>query len=128
MSDTLPKQRLGGVFNVAIPLLLTVLGVWLVLELGLRHFYQLIPLEVCAADSILGNYYCQPYFEYDKPVRIAYHYLPNLTLEGYWDPANPYLHKEIAQELPFPLYHLRYSHVELSSTNKGKTVHSFYLL
>ena len=91
MSDTLPKQRLGGVFNVAIPLLLTVLGVWLVLELGLRHFYQLIPLEVCAADSILGNYYCQPYFEYDKPVRIAYHYLPNLTLEGYWDPANPYL-------------------------------------
>ncbi|MCB9421589.1 MAG: hypothetical protein H6667_17420 [Ardenticatenaceae bacterium] len=91
MSEARKHKRLGTVLNAAIPLLLTIVGVWLVLELGLRHFYQLIPLEVCASDSILGNYYCQPYFEYDKPVRLAYHYKPNLKLEGYWDPANPYL-------------------------------------
>lgn len=91
MSDASPKKRLGCMLNAAVPLLLTIVGVWLVLELGLRHFYQLVPLEVCAGDSILGNYYCQPYFEYDKPVRLAYHYKPDLTLEGYWDPANPYL-------------------------------------
>jgi hypothetical protein len=91
MSNVSPLKRPGRILNAAVPLLLTIVGVWLVLELGLRHFYQLIPLEVCAGDSILGNYYCQPYFEYDKPVRLAYHYKPNLTLEGYWDPANPYL-------------------------------------
>lgn len=93
MQESTPNRpnRFGCFLNVAIPLTLTVLGVWLVLELGLRHFYQLIPLPVCASDPILANYYCQPYFEYDKPVQLAYHYEPNLTLEGYWDPANPYL-------------------------------------
>ncbi|MCA9935701.1 MAG: hypothetical protein H6662_05195 [Ardenticatenaceae bacterium] len=73
------------------PLLLTLLAVWGTLELGLRHFYQLIPLKVCASDFILGSYYCQPYFVYDKPVRLAYWYKPGLKLEGYWDPADPYL-------------------------------------
>ncbi|MCB9004240.1 MAG: hypothetical protein H6664_07685 [Ardenticatenaceae bacterium] len=72
-------------------MLLTLLAVWGTLELGLRHFYQLIPLKVCASDFILGSYYCQPYFVYDKPVRLAYWYKPGLKLEGYWDPADPYL-------------------------------------
>ncbi len=79
------------ILSVAALLLLTLLAVWGALELGLRHFYQLIPLKVCASDFILGNYYCQPYFVYDKPVHLAYWYEPGLKLEGYWDPADPYL-------------------------------------
>lgn len=82
---------LSKALNIAIPLALTILGVVVVLEVGLRVLYQLIPLEVCASDPIVGNYYCQPYFEYDKPIEIAYRYRPDLTLEGMWDPANPYL-------------------------------------
>ena len=81
----------GRLLNVLVPTLLTLVGVVLVLEVGLRHFYQLIPLPVCASDFILGTYYCQPYFVYDKPIRLAYTYEPNLRLEGMWDPANPYL-------------------------------------
>ncbi|HEX6385798.1 MAG TPA: hypothetical protein VF177_14105 [Anaerolineae bacterium] len=60
-------------------------------EVGLRHFYTLIPIEVCAADYIIADYECQPYFEYDKPMRIGYRYKPGLHFEGVWDPANPYL-------------------------------------
>lgn len=79
------------IFNILIPILLTLVAAWGALEFGLRTFYQLIPLEVCAADPIVGNYICQPYFKYDKPIKIGYRYQPNLHLEGYWDPANPYL-------------------------------------
>lgn len=82
------RQR---VLNVAVPLLLTVIAVSVTLEVGLRLFYKLIPLEVCAADYIIGNYYCQPYFVYDKPVRIGYRYRPGFKFEGMWDPANPLL-------------------------------------
>lgn len=85
-------QKLGAkLLNVTVPLFLTLLAVWGALELGLRHFYQLIPLPVCASDPILGNYICQPYYVYDKPLRIAYRYKPGLNWAGYWDPANPYL-------------------------------------
>jgi hypothetical protein len=71
--------------------LLTFLAFWATLEWGLRHFYQLIPLPVCASDNILGTYYCQPYFEYDKPMRLGYRYQSNLHFEGWWDPADPNL-------------------------------------
>lgn len=77
--------------EIGVTVLLTVISLILSLEIGLRHFYKLIPLSVCASDNILANYYCQPYFLYDKPIRLAYYYKPGLKLEGYWDPANPYL-------------------------------------
>lgn len=85
------SKRQQAILNIAIPLILTIIGSTVVLEYGLRRFYQLIPIEVCASDFIIGNYYCQPYFEYDKPIKTAYRYQPNLYLEGYWDPANPFL-------------------------------------
>ncbi len=75
--------------NILVPTLLSILGAVLVLEVGLRIFYRLIPLAVCAADPIVANYYCQPYFVYDKPIRIAYRYRPGYRSEGWWDPANP---------------------------------------
>ena len=75
--------------NVVLPLLLTVLTAVVGLEVGLRTFYRLIPLPVCADDFIIGNYICQPYFIYDKPIRIGYRYEPSLKFEGMWDPANP---------------------------------------
>ncbi|MFO7536510.1 MAG: hypothetical protein R6X32_00445 [Chloroflexota bacterium] len=71
--------------------LLTLLAVCVTLEWGLRYFHQLIPLPVCASDDILGTYICQPYFEYDKPIRLGYRYQPNLHFEGWWDPADPNL-------------------------------------
>lgn len=46
---------------------------------------------MCASDPIIGTYTCQPYFEYDKPVRLGYRYTPGFKLEGLWNPANPYL-------------------------------------
>lgn len=73
------------------PVLVTLLTLGLVIEVSFRLFYQLIPIEVCASDPIIGTYTCQPYFEYDKPVRIGYRYIPNFKLEGLWNPANPYL-------------------------------------
>lgn len=88
---TKPQKTSTHILNVVAPLLLTLLAIWGALELGLRHFYQLLPLQVCASDFILGTYYCQPYFVYDKPIRLAYRYEPGLKLEGYWDPADPYL-------------------------------------
>ncbi|MEZ4589643.1 MAG: hypothetical protein R3D55_00665 [Chloroflexota bacterium] len=77
--------------NIIGPLLVTLVTLVLVIEIVFRLFYQLIPIEVCAADPIIGTYICQPYFEYDKPVRIGYRYTPNFQLEGLWNPANPYL-------------------------------------
>jgi hypothetical protein len=79
----------GAALNILVPLVLSLLGAFAVLEIGYRTFYQLIPLEVCASDPIVANYYCQPYFVYDKPVRIAYRYKPGYHTEGWWDPANP---------------------------------------
>ena len=67
---------LSGLLNIGVPLVLTIIGVVVVLEVGLRVLYQLIPLEVCASDPIVGNYFCQPYFDYDKPIEIAYRYQP----------------------------------------------------
>ena len=70
-------------------ILVTLLSVSVVLEIGLRIFWRLIPLGVCASSPIIGNYYCQPYIVYDKPMELAYHYAPGFKTEGYWDPANP---------------------------------------
>ncbi len=94
------KARLTRIANIAVPLLLTLIGSVAVLEIGLRQLYQLIPLEVCARDFIIGNYICQPYFQYDKPIEIAYRYEPGLKIEGYWDPANPYLSDVGAETRP----------------------------
>ena len=70
--------------------MLTIVGVLLLVEFGFRHFYQLIPLEVCARPTRLwATISCQPYFEYDKPIRIAYHYEPGYHTAGWWDPADP---------------------------------------
>lgn len=69
----------------------TVLAVLFAIEWGLRRFYTLIPIDVCAADYLIGTYDCQPYFEYDKPVQIGYRYTPGFQIEGMWDPASPYL-------------------------------------
>lgn len=77
--------------NIIGPVIVTLLAIVLAIEVGFRMFYQIIPIEVCAADPIIGTYTCQPYFEYDKPVRIGYRYTPNFSLEGLWNPANPYL-------------------------------------
>jgi hypothetical protein len=85
------KRRWQVALNIAVPALLTLLTVFAVLELGLRRLYRLIPLEVCASDTILAHYYCQPYFSYDKPIVIAYRYKPGFRMEGWWDPAQPAL-------------------------------------
>jgi hypothetical protein len=85
------RKLARGLLNLTVPLVLTLAGVFALVELGFRHFYQLIPLEVCASDPIVGNYFCQPYFLYDKPIRIAYRYQPGYRAEGWWDPANPHM-------------------------------------
>ncbi|MFQ5398393.1 MAG: hypothetical protein ACE5E7_02220 [Anaerolineae bacterium] len=86
------KPRLSArLLNIVVPLLLSLIAGAITIELGLRHFYNLIPLQVCAADYIIANYVCQPYFVYDKPIRIGYRYKPGMHREGWWDPANPYL-------------------------------------
>ena len=77
--------------NIIGPILLTIVILIVAIEIGFRLFYQLIPIEVCAADPIIGTYTCQPYFEYDRPIRIGYRYTPGFQLEGMWNPANPYL-------------------------------------
>lgn len=82
------RQRL---FNIMMPLLLTLITAEITLEVGLRYFYRLIPLEVCADNFLIGNYVCQPYMVYDKPVQIGYRYQPGVHFEGMWDPANPIL-------------------------------------
>ena len=83
------SRRWQIALNIAVPLVLTLIAVFGVLEVGLRVFYRIIPLEVCASDYIVANYYCQPYFTYDKPIRIAYRYRPGFRMEGWWNPANP---------------------------------------
>lgn len=84
-----PRQKM---LNILAPLVLTLLALFVSIEGGLRLFYQLIPIQVCAADPIIGTYYCQPYFVYDKPVRLGYHYKPGFKQAGMWDPANPFLY------------------------------------
>ncbi len=95
MSDsTLSKQKKSGwktAVNIIGPVFVTLLTLVIAIEVGFRLFYQLIPIEVCASDPIIGTYICQPYFVYDKPVRIGYRYTPDFKLEGLWNPANPYL-------------------------------------
>lgn len=89
--QTKSRKRLNRALNIFIPLLLSIFAVIFTLEVAFRLFYRLIPIEVCAADNIIGTYYCQPYFEYDKPVKIGYKYTPGFRLEGMWNPANPFL-------------------------------------
>lgn len=95
MSDSTPsKQKKSGwktAVNIIGPIFVTLLMLVVAIEVGFRLFYQLIPIEVCASDPIIGTYICQPYFVYDKPVRIGYRYTPDFKLEGLWNPANPYL-------------------------------------
>ena len=95
MSDsTQPESNNTGwktAVNIIGPILLTIVILVVAIEIGFRLFYQLIPIEVCAADPIIGTYTCQPYFEYDRPIRIGYRYTPGFQLEGVWNPANPYL-------------------------------------
>lgn len=89
-ADVYPVRQHRAVI-ILIPLVLTILGAVAAFEIGMRHFYQLIPLDVCAADEVFGTYYCQPYFVYDKPMRIGYRFQPNLQFETMWDPADPHL-------------------------------------
>ncbi|HID54646.1 MAG TPA: hypothetical protein EYP41_21740, partial [Anaerolineae bacterium] len=89
--QTTKPKRWQKALNILVPLCLTLIAVIFAVEAGLRLFYQLIPIEVCAADPLIGTYMCQPYFEYDKPVRLGYKYIPNFRQEGIWNPANPYL-------------------------------------
>ncbi|MCB9007641.1 MAG: hypothetical protein H6656_09805 [Ardenticatenaceae bacterium] len=93
LAETAQKKRSGWktAVNIIGPILITLLTLVVAIEVGFRLFYQLIPIEVCASDPIIGTYTCQPYFVYDKPVRIGYRYTPNFKLEGLWNPANPYL-------------------------------------
>ena len=88
---TAPRRRWQIALNIAVPAVLTLITALAVLELGLRIFYRMIPLDVCASDPIMGYYVCQPYFVYDKPIRIAYRYKPGFRMEGWWDPAQPAL-------------------------------------
>lgn len=91
MSRNSNPSRSSKVFSVLIVLGLTVLALILTIEFGLRVFHQLIPVEVCAADYLVGTYDCQPYFVYDEPIRIGYRYEPGFRLEGMWDPASLFL-------------------------------------
>ncbi len=95
MSDSTKSEKKKSGWKTAVniigPLFVTLLTLVIAIEVGFRLFYQLIPIEVCASDPIIGTYICQPYFVYDKPVRIGYRYTPDFKLEGLWNPANPYL-------------------------------------
>lgn len=77
--------------DIIVILGLSILALVFAIEFGLRRFYNLIPIEVCAADVLIGTYTCRPNFVYDNPIQIGYKYKPGLRLEGLWDPANPYL-------------------------------------
>jgi hypothetical protein len=83
-----PKRR-RKVLGIAIWLAVMLAVILVVFEIGFRIFYRAIPLDVCASTPILANYYCQPYLQYDKPIKLAYHYVPNFKTEGMWDPADP---------------------------------------
>ncbi|MEM7333041.1 MAG: hypothetical protein AAF490_13210 [Chloroflexota bacterium] len=77
--------------DLTLSLLFSAALVVVLVEVGLRQMYNLIPIEVCAADELIGTYTCRPNFEYDDPMEVGYHYKPGLRIEGEWDPANPYL-------------------------------------
>ena len=87
-----PARRIWPkrVLKVGFFLALTLISILIVFEIGFRIFYRLIPLGVCASSSIVGNYYCQPYLVYDKPIDIAYRYQPGYKTAGWWNPADPH--------------------------------------
>jgi hypothetical protein len=89
MSTTAPVKPRHRLLKFAIWLAVMLTVILVVFEIGFRIFYKLIPLDVCAATPILGNYYCQPYLQYDKPIKLAYRYVPGYKTEGMWDPADP---------------------------------------
>ena len=89
MGTTLIAKPRHRVRNFVIWLAVMLAVILVVFEIGFRLFYQLIPLDVCAATPIIGNYYCQPYLQYDKPLKLAYRYVPGYKTEGMWDPADP---------------------------------------
>lgn len=83
-----PKRR-RKIIGIVIWLAVMAAMIFAVFEIGFRLFYKAIPLDVCASSPIIANYYCQPYMEYDKPIKLAYHYVPGYKTEGMWDPADP---------------------------------------
>ena len=83
-----PKRR-RKIIAVVIWLAVMAAMIFVVFEIGFRIFYKAIPLDVCASSPIIANYYCQPYMEYDKPIKLAYKYVPGYKTEGMWDPADP---------------------------------------
>ncbi|WP_420644103.1 hypothetical protein [Candidatus Leptofilum sp.] len=83
------KSKWKSIVNRLSSVLIALLSLVISIEVGFRFFYRLIPLDVCASDPIIGAYICQPYFEYDNPIRIGYRYTPGFHLEGRWNPANP---------------------------------------
>src|SRR5215510_14470282 len=83
-----PKRR-RRIIGIVIWLAVMLAVILVVFEIGFRIFYRAIPLDVWASTPINANYYCQPYLEYDKPIKLAYHYVPNFKTEGMWDPADP---------------------------------------
>ena len=89
MAATTPRSRRRKIIGIVIWLAVMLAVIFAVFEIGFRIFYKAIPLDVCASSSIIANYYCQPYMEYDKPIKLAYHYVPGYKTEGMWDPADP---------------------------------------
>src|SRR5512143_1592653 len=83
-----PKRR-RKIIGIVIWLAIMLVMICAALEIGFRVFYKAIPLDVCASSPIIANYYCQPFMEYDKPIKLAYKYVPNFKTEGMWDPADP---------------------------------------
>jgi hypothetical protein len=89
MAANKPLSRRRRIIGLVIWLAVMLAVIIAVFEIGFRIFYKAIPLDVCASSPIIANYYCQPYLEYDKPIRLAYHYVPGYKTEGMWDPADP---------------------------------------
>ncbi len=95
-----PASQRRRILSVIAVVLITLLSVGIVLEIGLRIFWRLIPLGVCGTSPIIGNYYCQPYMQYDKPIDLAYYYQPGFKFQGWWDPADPRLANPINEAVP----------------------------
>ncbi len=89
MAAATTHSRRRKIIGIAIWLAVMLAVIFAVFEIGFRIFYKAIPLDVCASSPIIANYYCQPYLEYDKPIKLAYHYVPGYKTEGMWDPADP---------------------------------------
>src|SRR5512135_3172029 len=89
MATQTPRSRRRKIIGLVIWLVVMLAVIFAVFEIGFRIFYRAIPLDVCASSPIIGNYYCQPNLVYDKPIKLAYHYVPNFKTEGMWDPADP---------------------------------------